>query len=437
MEGAPSFRKKLFFVTIQMLIVTVSFGLWDLRVILSGRWNWGCTSQGMASLAFGWVLVNSFGLGLTVQAFVFYLLTKDLRDKVASKNWRYLSLLSLSGILYYYLMAQKPSIVSIFFLAQTDTEKLLLRILVVPILGCIGFINVNWASKKLKLHDPSDSVCGAMVFLLIAAFYSRFLQNSLSTYGGTILCNVLVGLQEIFMRFTIKARGKVFAKYVLWKSDAELAALEVESATSDEVKKEREYTARLIVVEMVIEYVAILLAPLLTVFNQVNSVDVHLGYDADGSYDVWLLVFSAVSSLILELLVDTICFKVQEKWFSLRLAWDRLTEDNKLWTMVIPNLLLATVLGSLFMLAGFTRMQQDLASDKCAFLDNCMPDPCVCYSSNSTTVDVLSHVTGKNVSLALPPLFDTLCHQLDQINNNGTAMTIPLFKNMYIRILTP
>jgi len=241
------------------------------------------------------------------------------------------------------------------------------------------------------------------------------------------------------MRFTLKARGRVFAKYILRKPEAELAALEGEGALSDEDRRDRGYTARLILAEMVIEYVAIFLAPLLTVFHQKNSLDVQLGYEVDGSYDVGLLAFSAVTSLVLEVGVDTLCFRVQEKWFKLREEWKVLTMSGKIWSRLVPNMILGTLAASFFMLSGFTSKQQYFASDVCAFVGHCLPAPCVCYNnSTSLNVTVVSHITGENVSLTLPPLFAQLCHGLDQVNNRTTpAMTEAVFKRMYSKILTP
>jgi hypothetical protein len=108
---------------------------------------------------------------------------------------------------------------------------------------------------------------------------------------------------------------------------------------------------------MKIEYVAIVLAPLLTVINQKNSVDVHLGYDLDGSYDQGLLAFSVVTSLVFELAVDTICFKVQKKWFNLRDAWTNLALSGKRWKRMFPNMLLFNLFASILMLNGFFKMQ--------------------------------------------------------------------------------
>jgi hypothetical protein len=438
MEGGASLRKRVIVSTIQCLLLIGSYGMWDYQTTVAGRWNWDCDSLTIGSLQVVWVLFNVFCLGFVAPLLAMYYLAKDLRDGEGSKSWKFVSLLFLSGTVYYYFMTQYPGIVTLFYLAKSDSEKLLYRLFVVPMLGYVGFFTVNWASKKLKLHDTSDSVYTTMIFLLVSAFFSRFLQNSFSTYSATITCNVLVGVQEMLMRFTLKARGRVFAKYILRKPEAELAALEGESGVSDEDKRRRGYTARLILAEMVIEYVAIFLAPLLTVFYQKNSVDVQLGYELDGSYDAGLLAFSAVTSLLLEVVVDTICFRVQEKWFKLREEWRLLTLSGKLWSRLFPNVVLGTLTASIFMLSGFMRMQQHFASNKCAFVDHCLPDPCLCYSATSPTVTVPSHLTGKNVSLSLPPLFARLCHDLDQVNNGTSpAMTEEAFKRMYSKILTP
>ncbi len=86
---------------------------------------------------------------------------------------------------------------------------------------------------------------------------------------------------------------------------------------------------------------------------------------------------------------------------------------------------------SILMLSGFTRMQQYFASDKCAFIYHCLPAPCLCYSNTSHNVTVLSHLTGKYVSLSLPPLFAQLCRQLDQVNNGtNLATTQEVFKRL-------
>ncbi len=289
------------------LIVIVSQGLYDHVTVTAGQWDWDCISPKMTSLRFWWVIFNTFGLGMIIPCAIFFLSTKDLKDRVAAKNWKWQSILMLAGSLYYYLMGQNPNIVLIYFKTKSDTQKIFMRLVVLPVMNFLGFQIVHWASQKLKLHDPSDSVYLTMSFLLISSFYSRFLQNGLSTYEGTIILNIIVALQEIILRVTLKARGRVFAKYVLRRTDAELVALEGESV-SDEEQAKRDYTGRLIVVEMVVEYVALLLAPLLTIINQKNSVNVHLGYNMDGSYDGWLLLFSVVTSFIFELCVDVVCF---------------------------------------------------------------------------------------------------------------------------------
>ena len=55
-------------------------------------------------------------------------------------------------------------------------------------------------------------------------------------------------------------------------------------------------TVLLIVVEVAVEHdVAIPLALLMMIVNQRNSMEVHLGYNMDGSNDAGMLVFSVVT----------------------------------------------------------------------------------------------------------------------------------------------
>jgi hypothetical protein len=410
------------------LLVIVNAALFDYVTDAAGRWSWDCNSLEMATLRDSWFLLFVFGLNVIVPWILFYLSTKDLKDREAAKNWRYLAILLLAGSVYHYLMAMSPNIVVLFINAKSDQDKIFIRLVILPVMNFLGFLVVNWASKKLKTRDPSDSVYLTVAFLLVSCFYSRFLQNSLSTYESTIILNTIVGLQEIVMRFTLKARGRVFAKYVLRRTDAELIALEGDSVSSKE-QADRDYTARLIVMEVLVEYIAITLAPFLTIVNQKNSVTAYLGYDVDGSYDGWLLLFSVVTSFIFELCVDILCFKVQEKWFQLRKAWDILSGTGKKWTRMYPNVLFGTIIAVSMMLSGFSQEVEKTASDRCSFVAKCMPYPCLCYSNSSSTITVQSPLTGKNVSLALPPLFDTLCSDLDKMSEGE-------FRIKYSKILT-
>jgi hypothetical protein len=435
LSGAPSLRKRSLVTGIQCMVIITNWALYDANTSQLGTSDWECKSPLLNSLETCWTLFNAFGLNLLIPVIISYYMTSHLTDKKEAMNWRYISILFLSGTVYVYLMTISPNLVVIYRNLQSDTYKILIRILLIPVLNFIGFAGVHWASKKLKLHDPSDSVYFTMIFLLISCFYSRFLQNSLSTYTATTICNIVVGLQEIFMRFTLKARGKVFAKHILGKSEAELAAMEGESGEA--VNTVRASTAQLILVEMVIEYVAIPLAPLLTVLNQKNSAIVHIGYALDGSYDYYLLLFSFITSLFMELLVDTICFRVQERWFKLREIWSSLTASKKLWTRMFPNLLFGTIFAILILLYGFSRSQVYFASDICTFNSNCMPFPCTCYSPTSSTVDMVSPLTGQNVSLMLPPLFDTLCSSIHSINNGTSgSMTRDNLIKVYSMVLT-
>ena len=67
--------------------------------------------------------------------------------------------------------------------------------------------------------------------------------------------------------------------------------------------RQRVLTVLLIVVEVAVEHdVAIPLALLMMIVNQRNSMEVHLGYNMDGSNDAGMLVFSVVTFLILKIL---------------------------------------------------------------------------------------------------------------------------------------
>jgi hypothetical protein len=182
---------------IHLTLVLVSWALWDHTAVEAGRWNRDCNSPELSALDAYWMMFNIFGLlGLLVPAVIFYLSTKDLKDREAAKNWRYLSILFLSGSVYYYLMVELPGIIAIFFMSKTKTAKISIRLLVVPALNFADFFAVNWSSKNLKVHDPTDSVYCTMAALLLTTFFSRFMQNSLSSYEGTIILNSIVGLHR-------------------------------------------------------------------------------------------------------------------------------------------------------------------------------------------------------------------------------------------------
>ncbi len=69
------------------------------------------------------------------------------------------------------------------------------------------------------------------------------------------------GVQEIYLRFTVEARGEVFAKYILRRTDAELAILEGGTVIVKGKQSEKLLCTINSVMEMAIEYVAILTTP--------------------------------------------------------------------------------------------------------------------------------------------------------------------------------
>jgi hypothetical protein len=75
----------------------------------------------------------------------------------------------------------------------------------------------------------------------------------------------------------------LFAKYILRRTDAELATLEGETVSEWETELGNSCELFISVVKMVIEYVAILTAQPLTIYNQNNSLVVHL---VRGVYDL-------------------------------------------------------------------------------------------------------------------------------------------------------
>jgi hypothetical protein len=259
----------------------------------------------------------------------------------------------------------------------------------------IGYKLAAWNARKLKLMDQSDDFYFSLFFLLLAGLFNRFLQNSLSSYEGTLSLSLIGGLQEIILRFTFKYRGRWIQKHIIRSTGNQLDTSEADLNRQDAV-------ARLILMEMMVEYICIIVAPALIVFNQKNSVHFQFGYNIDGTYDSNLLFFSTAAALVVEIVVDVICFKYQEKHFRMKEAWVSLTGGSKLWLKLFPMFTIVTLMTTLILLAGFHKSLLEFAPDKCKFVNECMPYPCSqCYN-------------GKNNSTAsiLPPMLQEICFRL-------------------------
>ena len=396
-EGASSIIVKAPVTMFSVLTVlySISWAMWDRVTTNIGRWEWHCYTnyQYLRSI---WTAINTFLLSLIVPSVLNMILLWKMPDIEVSMNWRNLTFSYLEACVYYYIFDEAPNIIRIFSRLQSDLSKMLFRLVVIPILNFMGYKLAIWNARKLKLKDKSDDFYYCLFFLLLCGMYSRFLQNSLSSYSSIVTVVSLNGLQELIFRFTFKHRNTWIQKYIFGKSDEEIKSLE-------DNQEAREAVGRVILMEMLVEYICIFLALLLQLCNQKNAFHFKLGYNIDGSMDTQMLLFSTFASLFVELVIDAICFKYQERHYRLKEAWVSMTGGNKMWLKVYPMFTIQTVMVTAFLLGGFNQSPALVAPDRCAFVTKCLPYPCSqCY--NVTLFNSTESI--------LPPVFEDLCYRL-------------------------
>ncbi len=194
-----------------------------------------------------------------------------------------------------------------------------------------------------------------------------------------------------------------FYQYIMRKTDDQLNAFESDQDKQDAI-------ARAILMEMMVEYIGIILTPTLIASNHKNSINFRFGYNIDGNYDNKLLLFSILIALVVEITVDVICFKYQEKHYRMKEAWVSITGESKLWFKVFPMFTITTLMTTLLLLAGFHQPPYRFSPDPCTFVNKCVPYPCSqCYNVdfNNSTASIL------------PPMLQEMCSRL---SNSSSAL---------------
>ena len=153
--------------------------------------------------------------------------------------------------------------------------------------------------------------------------------------GSTSLTNTaiaLTGLEELFLRSTMRARFFLFRR-IRGKGAYHPDALE----------RKRQVWACQINVSAVVEVVSILAAAFVCIGFSRNAYVVNLGYDSvvpgtiEAELDQWAIIQGAVLQIAMEVVVDTLCFYLEERqgipvvgWYFERLA--------RSWAMIAMHL---------------------------------------------------------------------------------------------------
>jgi hypothetical protein len=314
-----------------------------------------------------WSYVHVFGLGLILPTFFSFMYLRRLESQ--PRAWIRIFLATSIGTLYFHIFARSPNLIVKFFSMKSDTEKIIFRLTLVPLISFVGWKITNWNAKKMVLHEKEDSFYFSLVYLLIVGLINRFIQNNLSSYVSTMILTFLLALLEIVLRTTLKYRNRWVEKYLLRKSDEKIREIDADQEMHDTL-------ARVLLVEMMSEYVIILISPALTVFYQKNSIHFQLGYNIDGTYDWKLLSFSTCFSLIIEVLVDVYSFKKLQKYYKMTEAWESITGNKKIWFKMFPLVLVSTLTATFLVLSGFRQTFNRFSNDQCVFVNKCLPKPC-------------------------------------------------------------
>lgn len=155
-------------------------------------------------------------------------------------------------------------------------------------------------------------------------------------------------------------------------------------------------------------------------------------YNSPFSATVPILVASAVSNVFVELLVDLICLRYEEKSSKLPIkrTWDTLTSKFELIRGFLPSLLITITFSFFFMTYGFYVPQNRFISggdsNECYFVKECVPYVCnsncfVPAIGNSNTTSIAP------ASFTLPPVLKEAC--LKWSEKDADLINWPIFNH--------
>ena len=108
--------------------------------------------------------------------------------------------------------------------------------------------------------------------------------------------------------------------------------------------------------------------------------------------------------------------------FDLVATYNDLSQDNKIWRVFAPMLIVNCIICITNVVPGFSKSPPYYASDTCDFVNNCMPYPCgsrFCFPHGFTNNTMSSIIINNNNSSSddtsleyLPPIFQLACQGL-------------------------
>ena len=326
--------------------------------------------------------------------------------------WKNISVTYLLGVTYFLVMSKYPGVVPLYIQAADGWLKFLVRLLLLPFFGSMLIIINNMSLKSLALRDKADDIYYGLPLVMFNSFTLRFLQTSMSSYTAMITVSMLVSLQEVMTRFTVLLRHRLVSKYFLRLSDDE-----IRSKHHDPIFLRAH--GRVTLTHMIVEYISILVAPLVLLLYRHATLVIRGGYnDIDGSLDVELLGWNVLLNLSLEIVTDAICWRYEDPLMELKYCWIQITSNGQVIRKFIPRVLVCLFYASF---ATLFCLYIPPFNGNCDMVRQCIPFPCKCYPGSSTF--------DPNITLEypLPPFFTNACSMLSN-NQSETLLRYPIFE---------
>ena len=245
------------------------------------------------------------------------------------------------------------------FAIESDLTRALFTLVAWPFAREIATMVIRKASFDLRGHDVDADQLLVMMIHAFGALTTRFLVNNMQTLGGTIAVIVVQALVEVVLRQTVTKRDRWVFVHIGRHSNEQ----------ADRRFKNAHYLrnrGRVVLAEMVVEYVAILLCPTIMIMYEPYRRFINFGYKLNTPLDLTVLMAATAAQLVSEIVVDSVCLYFEDKaGIPVLNEWNKLSRKKR-WKIYVLGLGINVLVSYICMVGPFI---VEVPSD-------CLPNPC-------------------------------------------------------------
>ena len=290
---------------------------------------------------------------------------------------------------------------SVFYLAtiyKIQTTKVIIRLAVMPFISVVGTMMLKQLTNRIKLNNECYDIVIFAQFMVLISVLNRYLSNIQDSYLSMTIYTLIGSFSDIFIRYLFPRIKKAVSLNVLNKSEKEYLKVNYNPIIISR-------NARIIVMGIIIDFTLAVILYLIYFIKQTNPLEIannHLIYDVDrngsnliGKFDIGVISYGTVLSIVLECIGDFYLIKYQKKFnipvFNAIQQYSNFIHIKKpLFWFLLNSILFATLVYMQTIIQSTAYFSAPNDIDACLVYNTCNGD--ICCNRTFITAD------GRNIT---------------------------------------